>query len=247
MKEFNEFDAYINNELNESEKKSFEQRLQDDKEFNDAFESHLNLVLGLETYHLKNILKEHKLPSNNKNPKKYGKYVVSGIVLAIIVAIIGILIFKKPPQKPAKPKIESDSKKIFALYYETDPGLPSKMGFSKQIIFDKGMIQYKIKNYDQALEYWNTLENQNNDTLIYYKAMIDINTGNYSKSYSDLQKLDEKSEFYPKAQWYKLLILLKEKKEQEAKALSKELISSKNNYRLEDIKEIYRMLSKTRE
>ncbi len=247
MKEFNEFDAYINDELNESEKKSFEQRLQEDIDFYEAFESHRNIVLGLETYHLKNILKEHKLPSNNKNPKKYGKYIVSAIVLAIAATLIGIALLKKPPQKPPKPAKENNDKNIFALYYETDPGLPSKMGFSKQIVFDKGMIQYKIKNYNRALEHWNALENQNNDTLIYYKAMIDINTGNYSKAYSDLQKLDEKSEFYPKAQWYKLLILLKEKKEQEAKALSKELISSKSNYRLEDIKEIYQRLSKIRE
>ena len=252
MNNFNEFDAYLNGDLSEKDKLSFEKRIKNDEDFNREFEEHKNLVLGIETYYLKNLLKNHKLPESEDNHAKYPlrKIVIGLLLLFTIVFLTTLFLTNKnnvTKQKQQKIKLQKPkpktTKDIFAFYYNQDPGLPTKMGKSDELSFYKGMVEYKAKNIQKALTIWDKLQDKN-DTLTYYKGMTYLALDKLDSAYNKLAVIDSNSDFYPKAQWYKLMILIKKDKKQEAKKLAGTLISKLNTYRPDDIKKIYNDLKK---
>src|SRR5690606_13831875 len=62
------------------------------------------------------------------------------------------------------------SEKLFAQYYQPDPGLPTLMGISDNYVFENAMVSYKTGDYKKAIVDWQQLlqENMDNDTLQYF-------------------------------------------------------------------------------
>lgn len=116
----------------------------------------------------------------------------------------------------------SDYSSLAAEYFEPDPGTATTMGTTDNYAFDRGMVDYKLGNYAEALQAWRPLlANNSNDTLHYFSGI----------SFLALQKADSaayhlrpvwnnsQSSFRPDAGWYLALALLQEGKKTEAISL----------------------------
>ncbi|AFL80765.1 hypothetical protein Aeqsu_1272 [Aequorivita sublithincola DSM 14238] len=125
----------------------------------------------------------------------------------------------------------NSAEKIFASNFKPDPGLPTTMGTSSNYEFYYGMVNYKRKEYSEAISRWETLyaTNPKNDTLNYFLGVANLANGNPRQAEKYLQTAKEKTEstFYEEAQYYLALTLLKENKIEEAKeALAKSTSAS---------------------
>jgi tetratricopeptide (TPR) repeat protein len=82
---------------------------------------------------------------------------------------------------------ESPNERLFTAYYEPDPGLVTAMGNSVQYEFERAMVDYKMGQYQSAIDRWEKLlkEKYSNDTLNYFLG----------SSYLALQQTD-KAAFY---------------------------------------------------
>ena len=100
------------------------------------------------------------------------------------------------------------------------------MGTSSNYEFYYGMVNYKRKEYAEAILRWETLyaANPENDTLVYFLGVANLAKGNARQAEKYLQSAKEKTEstFYEDAQYYLALAFLRENKIKEAKeALAK--------------------------
>ena len=143
----------------------------------------------------------------NQKPTKSAS--LSRWILAIAASLILILVSWWGIQSV----FQSPNEKLFAAYYQTDPGLITAMSGSDSYEFDRGMVDYKEGKYKEALARWNLLleEEFADDTLIYFVAMANLELGNYDLSQKLLKQVADEnaSEFKEDASWYLALIYLK--------------------------------------
>jgi hypothetical protein len=162
--------------------------------------------MGIETFQLKNKLKDVALKIDQEKEENQAKVVSFNRLkyLAIAASIIAIASFGVwfLPDAPSDELLVSD-------YFYTDPGLPTKMGVNDQYEFYEGMVSYKSGDYKSALDRWEGLEGVIGlDTLTYYKSMAHLNNKNWSQFLKEINKLSDQSPFAEKADWYKLQAFL---------------------------------------
>jgi len=94
------------------------------------------------------------------------------------------------------------------------------MGASDNYLFDRAMVDYKVGDYDAALQIWENLQESKpaNDTLNYFIASAYMGKENDEIAISYFQKviINESSFFRNDALWYTGLALIREKKMKEA-------------------------------
>ncbi len=107
----------------------------------------------------------------------------------------------------------SKEDKIFSSFYIPDPGLITAMSTQQDYIFDKGMVEYKIGNYKQALQLWSSLEpeRKNSDTLQYFlgNAFLADNENSQALKYFTKVSENKQSAFNEDANWYLGLVYIK--------------------------------------
>lgn len=98
-------------------------------------------------------------------------------------------------------------KHAIAKLYVADPGLPSLMGVAGNYDFEKAMVDYKTKQYKEAIDAWETLKTAQpqNDTLQYFLGAAYLEIAQYDKAIDALTTVanDSTSAFRKEAQWYK--------------------------------------------
>lgn len=210
-------EAYILGRLSESDHLAFETEINSDESLKIEVENMRTLLMGIETFQLKNKLKGVALKIDQEKEENQAKVVSFNRLkyLAIAASIIAIASFGVwfLPDAPADELLVSD-------YFYTDSGLPTKMGVNDQYEFYEGMVSYKSGNYTDALERWNAIEGGIGlDTLTYYKSMAHLNNKNWSQFMEEINKLSDDSPFAEKADWYKLQAYLEMEDYESAKII----------------------------
>lgn len=101
---------------------------------------------------------------------------------------------------------QSPNERLFTAYFEPDPGLVTAMGGSAQYEFDRGMVDYKMGQYQTAIDRWEKLlpQKPKNDTLNYFlgASYLASEQGDKAVAYFQTALEDQNSIFTDDAWWY---------------------------------------------
>lgn len=209
------FDRYLMHRMDASERDAFEQRLKYDHKLNETFKEYGRMVHVVEESALKEKLDNfHAAVDSEKSkvvpikiPKRFNFLVAASIIF--LIGLGSLLIFN----------LQSQS--LFDEYFTPDPGLPTVMGSSDNYDFYEAMVDYKRKNYSDAITKWENLlvQKPQNDTLNYFLGSAFLASGQEGSSIKFLEKTasDENSVFYKEANFYLGLAYLKMEEESRAK------------------------------
>ena len=225
-------DAYLLGNLDTNVLSDFEERMKIYPDFRARVEEQRLLLKSVEEYSLRNSLDEYH-NSIEEEPQK--KWLSPGwlAIAASFLILIGVASW-------AILKSGKSSEKVFAANFKPDPGLPTTMGTSSEYEFYYGMVNYKRKEYAEAISRWEPIygANPENDTLVYFLGVANLAEGNVrqAKKYLQLAKKKTESTFYEDAKYYLALSLLKENNIEEARETLKNSSSSANISLLQQIK-----------
>ena len=227
-----QIDAYLMGKLDEVALADFETQMRLFPDFRAKVDEQRLLFKSVEVYNLKNSLDEyHKEiePVPEKKELNIGWFALAASFLVLIsVSTWAILGSGNSPEK------------VFAENFKPDPGLPTTMGKSSEYNFYYGMVNYKRKEYAEAISRWEPIygANPENDTLVYFLGVANLANGNARQAKKYLQMANKKTEstFYEDSKYYLALSLLKENKVDEAIETLENSRSSANISLLQQIK-----------
>ncbi|CAN5759997.1 hypothetical protein BH11BAC3_BH11BAC3_34920 [soil metagenome] len=201
-------DQYLNNQLPAADKIAFEERLAGDAAWKQKLEEIKLISLGIQEAALRELL-----PTFNNVNKQLHTRVISmnrikkmAAAAAVIglISVVGLMFFKTPAED-----------KLYASYYQPDPGLATEMGIADNYEFSRAMVDYKTAHYTEALVRWEKLlvANTANDTLNYFVGCASLANNDLSKAVSSFTNVtqNKQSVFEKEAYWYLGLALLKQK------------------------------------
>lgn len=196
-------ERYLNNTMEASEKIQFEKLIQEDNTLKQQVEDIKILLSGIETASLREKMEafhqqfEATVPVRSITQNNRTNSRLFYAIAASVIVLLGIFWLFKP---------QNSNSQLFEEYFYADPGLPTTMGSDMDFTFYDGMVNYKRKEYDIALEKWNILlsEKNNNDTLNYFIGVTYLAQGNTEQAISYLQKVttQEESIFYDDSFYY---------------------------------------------
>lgn len=223
VEQIESIEKYLDNSMNLGERKEFEKKLAEDIDFRQEFEEFKSMILGIEaaslkarldSYHDEMDKTENLEISNQEVPKKTSdsKFLIFAIAASILL-IMGVFIYNQNNTQPYQ--------KIFAQHFVPDSGLPTKMGSSSNYEFYDGMVDYKRKKYNDAIEKWSSLQKSdiNNDTLNYFIGVAYLANGDEQSAQKYLIQATNNNNgtFINETYYYLGLAYLKSNKPQEAK------------------------------
>lgn len=225
-------DAYLLRELDAAALADFNDRMKIYPDFRLMVEEQSLLFKSIEEYNLKNSLEEYHADILEEPEKKWQSpaWLAIAASLLIIIGVASWSIFNSG----------NSSEKVFAANFKPDPGLPTTMGTSSEYEFYYGMVNYKRKEYAEAISRWEPIyaAYPENDTLVYFLGVANLANGNPRQAKKYLQKANQKKEsaFYEDSKYYLALSLLKENKIKEAKETLKNSSSAANISLLQQVK-----------
>ncbi|MCB0466387.1 MAG: tetratricopeptide repeat protein [Aequorivita sp.] len=225
-------DAYFLDALNADDLADFKKRMELFPDFRALVEEQKTLIRGVEEHTLKNAMEDFHSEIVEEPKKKWQSpswlALAASFLILISVSTWAIL------------SNRNSSDKVFAANFKPDPGLPTTMGTSSNYDFYYGMVNYKRKEYSEAISRWETLyaANPENDTVVYFLGVANLANGNARQAEKYLQSAKEKpkSSFYEDALYYLALALLKENKIDEAKEILAKSTSPASIVLLKEIK-----------
>lgn len=221
------FDKYLRNQLTDSERLRFEQKLTEDVLFKTDFEKHRAFTNHLHDAFFKEELNQiHQNVIVKKSKTKYRLLIPA--IAASIALLLGVFFWQE---------YTHSSSYLYQSYYTPDPGLPTVMGkITSNYEFNNAMVDYKMGDYKKALQTWNTLlkKEPQNDTLQYFTAMAHMNLGNFKSAETQLEilKNNNNSAFYKESKWFLALLYLKADNKQRALELLQSLPKSQQTEKL---------------
>lgn len=218
QEELESLEKFIFHQMSEEENEAFMQKLNLNLALQHKLQAINHLVVGIQEAELEKKLDEfhNDLTSIKKNKRHFSfdfilqkKWWVAASVL-IIVSLGLLFIFNG----------DSQGEKLFASYFNPEPGLISAMSTSDNYLFDRAMVDYKVGNYNAALKTWESLlvSNPGNDTLNYFigSAWLMKEKDENAIQYFEKVIASQNSAFRNDALWYTGLVLLKSNKKTEA-------------------------------
>ncbi len=214
---FEQIERYLLGQMTAAEKQSFEQELAANKEMQDSVDQVQLLILGVKEGSLSADLNRfhNELPATPIKQLKPVRYISLkrwlAVASVIFILVLGswFLVFKK-----------SANEKLYATYFQPDPGLITAMSTTDNYVFDRAMVDYKTGKYSEAITAWKGLlqKTPQSDTLNYFIGAASLANGNTNEAIVYLKKVtsQQQSYFLPDAYWYLGLALLKERKKEEA-------------------------------
>lgn len=133
-------------------------------------------------------------------------FIAASLFLAIGV-VVWLFLFQSDP-----------SERLFMSYYKADPGLLTAMSSASSYEFDRGMVDYKSANYQEAIDRWEKLieDKPENDTLQFFlgSSYLALKKTAPAIFYFDAVITNENSNFQKDAIWYLGLTYVLEGKEE---------------------------------
>lgn len=217
-KELETIEQFISRQMTAEENAAFTKQLSADLALQQKLETVKLLLIGIQEAELEKKLDDfhHDLLRLKKNRiQSYTKTfaVKKWLIAASVIIIVGLGSLLLLNQ-------DTKEEKLFAAYYEREPGLISPMGASDNYLFDRAMVDYKVGDYDAALLSWEKLLTlkPENDTLNYFIASTFLLKEKEEKAIHHFKKVidNENSRFRNDALWYTGLALLKLNRKTEA-------------------------------
>jgi len=189
-------ERYLNNTMDPSEKLQFEKSLLENNTLKQQVEDIKILLSGIETASLREKIEEFhqqmaqetkEIPVRNITNNNRTNSRLFYAVAASAVILLGIFWMLNP---------KDSNEMLFNEYFSVDPGLPTTMGSAEEFSFYDGMVNYKRKEYDEALEKWKLLlpQKNNNDTLNYFIGVTYLAQGNIKEAIPFLEKVTTQKE-----------------------------------------------------
>lgn len=203
------FDKYIDGVMNDEERLDFQSKLDTDVDFKSQFNKHRQERVEVETFFLQKDMNDwhaeivpgpDQVLANNHTSDNWKSVAVIAGLLAL--AFCAYWYFSKDSEA------RTESKNLYAQYFQADVGLPITMSSNETSPLLQGMVWYKAEDYSRAMNEWNAITNPS-DTLVYYKGQIMLVEGKYVEATTMLRSIPESSAFYNKTQWYNMLLALK--------------------------------------
>ncbi|CAM3349975.1 tetratricopeptide repeat protein [Aequorivita lipolytica] len=224
-------DTYLLGNLDAHQLAEFEKQMNIYPDFRKNVMGQKALMQGVEEINLKHSLNDFHSEIADEPEKKWlsrGWLALAASILVLIsVSTWAVLSNGNSPEK------------VFASNFKPDPGLPTTMGTSSDYEFYHGMVNYKRKEYKEAISRWEPLyaANPENDTLIYFLGVANLANGNprQAEKYLQLAKTKPNSAFSEEISYYLALSLLKGNKVDEAKAVLENSESSSNIVLLKEL------------
>ncbi len=227
------FIAYLENDLSDSERDSFERRLNEDSLFSEEFYEFKSIydilenrlspqrTSVLETIERANVNYKSKpetyLPEKKVIVFKPWKY---GIAATILLAV-GLFLFNNF-NKPTYSDYATHETISLTLRSDTDE------------IAKNAEIAFNSEKYEEAISYFNELlkASPENMQLQYYKAVALVETSKYNEADNLLKTISESNSVYAsKAKWYNALSCLKQKRYDEVKKILNTIPSNAPEYK----------------
>ena len=241
-------EAYISNTMSKEESLAFEKEMQNNtkltkevnlakqlnhfltdeyipKSYNDnilkeKFKIYLESDEAIKT---KNLLLEIKKEYSNKSKKK-NYYLIAASITILVFSLIIFNLFKNTKTN------------LYTQYFSVND-LPSVIKRNDtNNLFAKGVLAFKIKNYNDALAHFNAYKKQKNiDNSVYlYTSIAYTSLNKYQKALTEIDKIIAKNTIdKPKGLWFKALIYLKMEDNIKAKKILQQLIKNSNYKNLE--------------
>lgn len=220
--DWNLIDRYLDDELENSERAEFETRLEQDADWREAVASVRAIRIGIQEaalaqklpeFHQELTAVEEEVPMLSKTSgRTWVRWAAAAAIL--LIASLGWW-FWSGGQK-------SDNEKIYADFYQPDPGLPTVMGPAEDFEFQQGMVDYKAGNYSVAIAAWEKLLTRfpNSDTLTYFLASAWQADKEFDKAIPLFEKVagQASSRLATDAAWYLGLLYLHKGEHDKAQA-----------------------------
>lgn len=190
-------ERYLNKSMDKTELQDFEKKLEDSN-FKTLVNDIKEIILGIETYELKEQINEfHKeinAKTNNKSKLKF-LHLKRIAVAAVLVISLGSLWYFT----------SNTNTRLYNKYFTPDPGLPTTMSSTSNFDFYDAMVNYKHGEYNLAISKWKTLAEKKpkNDTLNYFLGAAYLALEKETEAIPFLEKtVQSKSDFYLKDDAY---------------------------------------------
>lgn len=214
------FESYIANEMPTDEKILFEEKLQNDKKFNEQFQLYkettqlLSHKFSSETIDFKKNLEtisyEHFSETEEKDVKVVNLKPWYYAVAATMAIVFGTLVFNQ--SDPQYGDYSQHDNAQFVERGDNDVNLKEVQDF------------FNNHEYQKAVTSFEKVTNLNNPELQYFYAIALIETNSYTKAALTLNNLRNGASVYKdKATWYLALSNLKQKKLDDCKTLLKQI------------------------
>lgn len=243
LKNIEEIESYFEGKLSPEDKLLFEAKLESNPELVAEFKLYKDIrsaivEKGKEDLKNKFAMADKELdegarviPINKKT-----NYKILAIAASIIL-VVGLSIFFFLNKK-------NDYSQLASKYYEAEKGLPVEMGPSSRL--DKLMNFYKSADYaDAQKELAELLKTDlNNDTLIYFDAVINDELKSYSSAISGYSNIPSTSNYYQKAQYRLVLAYLKADEKGKAVEAINQALGNKEHLFYDKLSQLKTELSK---
>ena len=202
QEELERMERHILGRLNEEERRRFERELSADKGLKEKYRTVERMLAGLEEVGVRELMeKAHSEMPTQRFSKSVRKF-VPWTSIAVAASVVMVLLFGLLLWQNSQPENE----KLFAAYFEPDPGLVTAMSSESQYEFDRAMVDYKIGEYEEAISRWEKLiqTNPENDTLQYFlgTSHLALQQAGVAVPYLHEVMGDEGSAFKEDARWY---------------------------------------------
>lgn len=211
QEEFERIERYLIGEMPEAERLAFEQEMAADAALRQYVKEIRIILQEVETTNLRQTLDKfhEEIAATKTVPLSLQSKKLAWIpwtVAASLILALGLWVLVGGGQ--------SANERLFTTYFEPDPGLVTAMGVSDQYEFDRGMVDYKLGQYQSAIERWEKLLQQKpkNDTLNYFlgASYLASEQGDKASSYFQTALESQSSIFTDDAWWYLGLTWLKQ-------------------------------------
>ena len=115
------------------------------------------------------------------------------------------------------------NERLFAAYFVPYQQVASPA--AAQDPLSRALMQYRNKNYAQALPILERIMEQGNasDSALFYKANVDLQLGRPWEAIDELQRIPAQSNLHQEAQWYLALAYLQANEREDAKKIVSEI------------------------
>lgn len=205
INDFERIEAFLTGHMNEADRVQFELEIRNDPAFAEKVTMQQEMLRTVEVGALREKFEKIHQVQIGKAGKPSRSKIWYAIAAGFALLIASGIWWQSQP---------NEFQALLANNLTTDPGLPVPMSapVGGQYIFYDAMVDYKMENYELAMEKWNKLlsTGPKNDTLQFYIGAALFNQSKYAGSLSYFEKVlkNEQSTFRYKSQWYIVLASL---------------------------------------
>jgi tetratricopeptide (TPR) repeat protein len=220
-------ERYFDDEMSESEKQEFIDRVKNDLELRHLFDRERLLINTARLTAARNNLEflkdlDKTLPAVNIESKKSPSLYYAVAASVVLLIAVGIFVFNSGGTSPAK---------LYAEYYSPLPNVidPTVRGAQSESLLTESVKQYEQGNYTEAAEGFKKLLQQDPDAhmsayLFLQLGVCYMAVDNMSEAKANLEKARASGvEVRTTATWYLALCLLKENNVSQAKVMLQEI------------------------